>query len=434
MKRTLLLFAFVPVFAHAQNLVPNPGFEDYVKLPCTCMQYDLSEYIKDWNSLGNGTPDVLYDYSEIGKDCYASTNSTSSISFGNEKPHGGHGEGMIMTTAHGDSYREYLGATLNEPLKKGKKYSVEFFVSLGDKCQVATNNLGMAFFTGVFTKQSSMLVSANPQINITAVINQTDGWYKVSGIFTASDAYTYFAIGNFLSTTATQIDKRNVAAGTDSYSYNTDIAAYYIDDVTVKPVENSLEVTGDTLVAIGTEAHLIATGSKTYSWAEYGKPAKILSTTDQLTVKMDEQKTFVVTGEGGSKNITVKVLKPDAFAMQELNGRKVKKGRTIEVHSRTIEVTLFDKDEVDGDSVSIYFGDSAIVENLSLTHKKKTYEITLDPAHPKQLVLYAVNMGKTPPNTCAIIIKDGKNSSNVVLSSDLKTCDAVMLVYKESPK
>jgi hypothetical protein len=36
-----------------------------------------------------------------------------------------------------------------------------------------------------------------------------------------------------------------------------------------------------------------------------------------------------------------------------------------------------------------------------------------------------------PPNTASVSIRDGKKTIELVLSSDLKNCDSVLIVYKE---
>ena len=96
-----------------------------------------------------------------------------------------------------------------------------------------------------------------------------------------------------------------------------------------------------------------------------------------------------------------------------------------------IVVTVYNNNKIDGDRISLYYGDSCIVQNYKLTGKKKSFAINIDKAHPKQLILFAVNQGTMPPNTAAVTVGDGRNETNVVLSSDMKNCDSVMLVYKD---
>jgi hypothetical protein len=43
-------------------------------------------------------------------------------------------------------------------------------------------------------------------------------------------------------------------------------------------------------------------------------------------------------------------------------------------------------------------------------------------------ILHAENMGKTPPNTAAVSIKDGNKSHNLVLKSNMKKSAALEII------
>jgi hypothetical protein len=267
---------------------------------------------------------------------------------------------------------------------------------------------------------------------VKTVIDQTKGWYKVSGTFVAEDNYTYVIIGNFFTHENTTVKVMPQAEFYDSpHTYRTNMAAYFIDDFMLREAKFNIAVKGDTLVNTGTTATLIASGGTTYTWADKERPDVIIGGGDELKVTMNKQRTFIVRSEGDSALITVNVRKPTSAYMSELNGRKVRKGRNIEIHNDEITIQVFDKNEVDGDSISLYYGDSLIVEHLAITHKKVSFTIKIDKSQPKQIVLFAENQGTTPPNTACIIIKDGRKSTDVVLQSDFKYCDSVMLTYKE---
>ncbi len=433
MRNAIRITAFALVLftgLSAQNLIPNPGFEKYSKVPCECMHGSLRDYIDDWENAGGGTPDFICTKS--AESCYASTNSSHWDSYGFEAPHGGDGMGMIMTSGHEGAYREYLGVTLTQPLKKGKKYYAEFYVTLGDWCGIATNNLGMLFRTGTFKAVFDNHIYGSPQINNATIIDQTKGWYKVSGTFVAGEDYTYVIIGNFASKENTSI---KIMPRLESYpgehTYRTSMAAYYIDDFMLREINSKLVVAGDTIVNAGTTATLVADGGVTYSWADVERPDVIIGGGDELKVTMNKKRTFNVYSGGDTAQITVNIRKPASAYMAELNGRKVRKGRNITVHSEEITIQVFDKNEVDGDSISLYYGDSLIVEHLALTKKKISFTIRVDKNKPRQIVLFAENQGSVPPNTACIVIKDGRNSTDVVLQSDFKYCDSVMLTYKE---
>lgn len=415
---------------HAQNLIPNPGFENYTQVPCGCMQGSLSQYVSNWENAASGTPDFIC--TEARKDCYAHPFSDHWDSYGAEQPRTGKGMGMIMTSGHGGTYREYLGVTLVQPLVKGTKYYAEFYVTLGDYCGVATNNMGMLFRTGPLVTSTDYLITGEPQVNCKTVIDQTNGWYKVSGTFIAADNYTHVVIGNFFLPEQTIVRTMPRAESyTSPHTYRSSMAAYYIDDFLLKESKFNIAVAGDTLVNTGTTATLRARGGTTYTWADAERPGTTIGNGEELKITMNKKRTFIVRSEGDSAMITVNVRKPASAYMSELNGRKVRKGRNIEVHSDVITIQVYDKNEVDGDSISLYYGDSLIVEHLAITHKKVSFTIKVDKTQPRQIVLFAENQGTTPPNTACIIIKDGRQSTDVVLQSDFKYCDSVMLTYKQ---
>lgn len=428
--RIFLLLLIVCPSVNAQNLIPNPGFETYSQVPCGCMQGSLSAYVSGWENAGSGTPDFIC--AEADAACYANPKSNHWDSYGSEQPHGGKGMGMIMTSGHGGTYREYLGVTLTQPLVKGNRYYAEFYVTLGDYCGAATNNLGMMFKTGTFSAVADYIITGTPQVNTSTVVDQTNGWYKVSGTFTAQDAYTYVIIGNFFTPANTIVKEMPKAeAYPQPHTYRTSMAAYFIDDFMLREAKFNVAVKGDTLVTTGTTVTLTASGGTTYTWADAERPGVIIGGGEELKVNMSKKRTFIVRSEGDSAMITVNVMKPASAYMAELNGRKVRKGRNIEVHSDEITIQVFDKNDVDGDSVSLYYGDSLIVEHLAITHKKVSFTIKIDKTKPRQIVLFAENQGTTPPNTACVIIKDGRNSTEVVLQSDYKYCDSVMLTYDE---
>jgi hypothetical protein len=425
MRKMLIACAFLPLSAFSQtqtNIVPNPGFEEYKQLPCACMQNDMGDYLNNWSAANGGTSDYITDLANAG--CYADCKANGGQ--GMQAPHGGHGMVFFYNYYPSGNYREYVAVNLKTPLIKGKKYYAEMYVSLTDHSRTASNNVGMNFSVGK-PMSDKYVINANPQVNETNVITDSKGWVKVSGTFFAAEAYTYLTIGNFFSLEGTK--HQSTVAGDNSGGSG--FAGYYVDDVVVMQAESNLAVTGDTLVMSGAFAKLNATGSKSYSWADYSKPKVIIGSGAEIKVQMKTKKTFIVYGDNGeSELITVNVTAGPVF-MQSLSGRKVKKGSTVKVHNEKIKITVYDNNKIDGDSISLYYGDSCIVNNIQLTKKKKTFTITIDKTQPKQLILYANNLGSQPPNTAACIIGDGKNEINVVLSSDLKASDAVMLVYEE---
>jgi len=113
------------------------------------------------------------------------------------------------------------------------------------------------------------------------------------------------------------------------------------------------------------------------------------------------------------------------------DGRKLTYVNELSVLSDKITISVWDHSRKDGDIVSIYLNGEAVISKYSLEYYKKKVELTLDPSKPNDLFLYAHNLGKYPPNTVSIEITDGNVSENIILNSDLKSCEAVLINVKD---
>lgn len=122
------------------------------------------------------------------------------------------------------------------------------------------------------------------------------------------------------------------------------------------------------------------------------------------------------------------ITKEDQPVVREsFDGRNIKYIDELKVYSDTIEINLRDHGRVDGDIVSIYLNGVAVVSKHRLTYRNKTFEVPLDTSKPNDLFLYAHNLGSSPPNTVAIEIKDDVVSEKIILNSDLKSCEAILI-------
>ena len=102
----------------------------------------------------------------------------------------------------------------------------------------------------------------------------------------------------------------------------------------------------------------------------------------------------------------------------------------IQVSNKEITIEYWDKYNFDGDSISLYLNDRPILENVLLTKIKSSVVVQLDKKN-NYLTLHALNLGKEPPNTAAITVKDGKKIQNIMLYSDLEKSGTLKIVLKE---
>ncbi|SHJ70502.1 hypothetical protein SAMN04488007_1158 [Maribacter aquivivus] len=112
------------------------------------------------------------------------------------------------------------------------------------------------------------------------------------------------------------------------------------------------------------------------------------------------------------------------------DGRKISYTKEFEFNSEDIVIKIWDHGRQDGDIVSIYLNGVQVIKKYYLTYWKKEFKIKLDPTKSNDLFLYAHNLGDSPPNTVSVEISDGEKSENIVLNSDLKSCEAVLISVK----
>jgi hypothetical protein len=139
----------------------------------------------------------------------------------------------------------FLGSGLNAPLEEGKKYMVEFYLSLFDSARFAGRNIGIHFSVGMpvdvswtASVKTAHLLSLTPQVRYEGdFLTDKEGWMPIVGSFIAQGGEKYITIGNFDG--YANSDTLNLYEGgvIDGFGlYNTDyweVAYYFIDDVSV---------------------------------------------------------------------------------------------------------------------------------------------------------------------------------------------------------
>ncbi|HLG33257.1 MAG TPA: T9SS type A sorting domain-containing protein [Bacteroidia bacterium] len=212
----LLFFFLLSQLCFAQNLVPNPSFEDTVACPTSADQINRAA---GWSSY-RGTPDYFHS-------CNNGNFGVPSNYWGFQFARTGIAYAGFATFLSTAEFREYIGIQLTQPLTIGQQYFVSFFVSWGDYggpyYRVATNNIGINLSTLPFSASGNPLpIDNNSLVYTSSIISDSINWTKISGSFVADSSYNFFSIGNFF------VDSLTSHTSLDTLPA---IAYYYVDDI-----------------------------------------------------------------------------------------------------------------------------------------------------------------------------------------------------------
>jgi len=121
------------------------------------------------------------------------------------------------------------------------------------------------------------------------------------------------------------------------------------------------------------------------------------------------------------------VLAPAA----ELAKRETEIIQTVAFKADSLVLTLYDNGEVDGDTVSVLLNGKVIMAKQGLSAKAITTTVHLNELSDSlQLVMYAENLGRIPPNSGLLILQDGVDRYSIRFSGDLQRNSGIILKRK----
>lgn len=216
-----ILLLFTLFQSSAQNLVPNPSFEDTVQ----CTMGLVSDAV-GWENYSALSPDYFHS-------CVGGGSFYVPYNWGGYQPAATGNAYCAMSAFYPPTpdEREIIGRNLASPMIIGTEYFVSFKASLSLDSIIesshACNKLGVLFSTYAhvpFTAPAPINNFAHVYTN--DIITDTAGWTVVSGSFIADSAYTHIAIGNFF-------DDNNTDTLELLSTPNFNWCYYYIDDICV---------------------------------------------------------------------------------------------------------------------------------------------------------------------------------------------------------
>lgn len=214
---------------HAQNLVPNGGFEDYSTCPGSYSRNPAEFRVDHWRSLTWGSPDYFNACSE----------GEAAVPYnwaGVSDAYEGNGYAGLYTYMVIKDYREYLHTRLTEPLIKDSVYHIEFRYKLSSYSKYCTDRIGLLISDTLPTLRNDRPLRIAPSVTFvkdSALTPETGSWELAAAEYKAKGNERFLTIGNFSDNAETGL--YYIRFRPTQEEMLAESAYYYIDGVKVVP-------------------------------------------------------------------------------------------------------------------------------------------------------------------------------------------------------
>jgi len=107
----------------------------------------------------------------------------------------------------------------------------------------------------------------------------------------------------------------------------------------------------------------------------------------------------------------------------------------IEVTNNVIELEIGDYLREDGDIISVYHNRRQFIKNLAIVNRKSIHTLRLNrDTELHEIILYAENLGRIPPNTSTLKVFDGTKEHQIQIISSKEVSAVVYLRYNPIQK
>ncbi len=114
----------------------------------------------------------------------------------------------------------------------------------------------------------------------------------------------------------------------------------------------------------------------------------------------------------------------------KLQNRQKDLVQTIAVDTSFIKIELYDNAEIDDDTVSVFLNNTLLLYKKRLTGKPLVLDVNVFANTEYELMMYAENLGRIPPNTSLMVITTGRKRYQLHLSSSEQKSAIVRFKYE----
>ncbi|MFB6258345.1 MAG: OmpA family protein [Flavobacteriales bacterium] len=217
----------------AQNLVPNPSFEEK---DGSLRRDGQLHKAKKWVPGTGGDADLFTtedDDEEIGApETYK----------GRCKPKTGNRfAGIRVFSYRNEEPRTYISVELPDKMSQGVLYCVKFYVRLSPLSKYAVNKVGAYLSKKDIstTEEKSLIYDAQVMHPKKKIHKNKRLWKPVCGAYKAKGGEEYITIGSFVENSEMENEKMRLARRYDKSQFYE--AYYFVDDVSIKAIDNRTE-------------------------------------------------------------------------------------------------------------------------------------------------------------------------------------------------
>ncbi len=239
----IVCLTFLTINAHCQNLILNGDFEEYYSCPQAPGDFEFCKY---WYLANYSTPDYFRRCSEGSAALNIPYNHA-----GVQEPHSGNAYvGLLLVSGKNPTHREYIQGELRQRLNKGEKYLVSFYINWGDFFSTFCDRIGFNFSNEKIIPKKKVSWDFAPLLKSNGCVlleidslKNRDNWHLVKFEYAAKGNEKFLILGVFEDNLSKKDFKKLVGREyIDKYAKRKE-AYFYIDDVSVVPIDGKIEFT-----------------------------------------------------------------------------------------------------------------------------------------------------------------------------------------------
>jgi hypothetical protein len=114
----------------------------------------------------------------------------------------------------------------------------------------------------------------------------------------------------------------------------------------------------------------------------------------------------------------------------KLKNREKEVVQTVVVDTSVIKIELYDNAEIDDDTVTVFLNNTLLLYKKRLTNRSLVLNVNAFPNTDYEIMMYADNLGRIPPNTALMVITAGKKKYEMRISSSETKSAVVRFRYE----